>query len=48
MVQIDGSTVFEGGTAGDIALAVLLEIKGVWQDINRNVLLADKVSFEED
>ncbi len=48
VVQIDGSTVFEGGTAGDIALAVLLEVKGVWEDISRNVLLADKVSFEED
>jgi hypothetical protein len=48
VVQIDGSTVFEGGDAGDIALGVLLEIKGVPQDIDRNVVLADKVSFEED
>jgi hypothetical protein len=46
-VQIDGSTVFEGGTPGDIALGVNLEVKGVPADIDRSVLVADKVSFEE-
>ena len=48
VVQTDAGTVYEGVTAGDIALGVLLEVKGVPQDIDRNVLLADKVSFEED
>jgi hypothetical protein len=45
---IPGTTEFEGGTEGDIALGVLLEVKGVWEDISRDVLVADKVSFEED
>lgn len=45
---IPGTTEFEGGTEGDIALFVLLEVKGVWEDISRSVLVADKVSFEED
>jgi hypothetical protein len=48
VVQTDAGTVYEGGTAGDIALGVNLEVKGVPQDIDRNVLLADKVSLEED
>jgi len=45
-VQTNGDTVFEGGTPDDIALGVLLEIKGVPVDIERSVLAADKVSFE--
>ena len=46
MVRTDAGTVFEGGTAADIALGVMLEVKGVPIDIDRTVLLADKVSFE--
>ena len=45
---IPGTTEFEGGTEDDIALFVLLEVKGVWEDLSRDVLGADKVSFEED
>ena len=48
VVQTDTGTVFEGGTADDIALGVLLEVKGVPIDISRTILIADKVSFEED
>jgi hypothetical protein len=48
VVQTDAGTVYEGGTQGEIVLGVNLEVKGVPQDIDRNVLLADKVSFEED
>ncbi len=48
VVQTDAGTVYEGGTPGEIVLGVNLEVKGVPQDIDRNVLLADKVSFEED
>jgi hypothetical protein len=46
VVQTDAETVFELGSADDIALGVLLEIKGVPVDIERSVLVADKVSFE--
>jgi len=46
VVQTDVDTVFDGGTPDDIALGVLLEIKGVPLDIERSVLAADKVSFE--
>jgi hypothetical protein len=38
--------VYEGGTPGDIALGVNIEIKGVPVDIARSILVADKVSFE--
>lgn len=48
VVQTDAETVFEGGTPDDIALGVLLEVKGAPIDIDRTVLLADKVSFEEE
>jgi hypothetical protein len=48
VVQTDASTVYEGGAPSDIALGILLEIKGVPVDIDRSVLVADKVSFEED
>jgi hypothetical protein len=47
LVQTDAATVFEKGTANDIALGVLLEVKGVPVDIDLSVLLADKVSFEK-
>jgi hypothetical protein len=48
VVRTDANTVFEGGTTGDIALGVRLEVKGVPVDIMRSVLVADKVSFEEE
>jgi hypothetical protein len=47
-VRTDANTVFEGGAAGDIALGVRLEVKGVPVDIMRTVLVADKVSFERE
>jgi surface antigen len=46
VVQTDAETVYEGGTPGDIALGVNIEIKGVPVDIARSILVADKVSFE--
>ena len=48
VVQTDAETVYEDGTPDDIALGVNLEIKGVPVDIMRSVLIADKVSFEDD
>ena len=48
MVQIDGHTVFENGTAADLGKGILVEVKGVPVDRKRNILLADKVSFEEE
>jgi hypothetical protein len=47
VVQTDPTTVFEGGAPENITLGVLLEIKGVPIDIARSVLVADKVSFEQ-
>jgi hypothetical protein len=47
VVQTDAETVFEGGTPDDIALGVMLEVKGVPVDIVHSVLVADKVSFEQ-
>ena len=41
-------TIFEGGTPKDIAIGVRLEVKGVPTDIDRSVLIADKVSFEDE
>ena len=48
VVQTDAETVYKGGTPEDIALGVKLEVKGVPVDIIRSILVADKVSFEED
>ena len=48
VVQTDNATVFEGGSPGDIAEGVMIEVKGVPIDIERTVLLPDKVSFEEE
>lgn len=48
VVQTDAETVYEDGTPDDIALGVNIEIKGVPVDIIRSILIADKVSFEED
>jgi surface antigen len=48
VVRTDAGTVYEGGTPDDIALGVLIEIKGVPADIMHSVLVADKVSFEDE
>jgi len=48
VVQTDGETVYEDGEPEDIALGVNLEIKGVPVDIIRSILVADKVSFEDE
>ncbi len=47
VVQTNPATVYEGGTPGDISLGVNIEVKGVPVDIDRSVLIADKVSFEQ-
>jgi hypothetical protein len=46
VVQTDADTVFEDGTPAEIVLGVMLEVKGVPVDIDRSILVADKVSFE--
>jgi hypothetical protein len=48
VVQTDAETVYEGLEPGDIALGINLEIKGVPIDIERSILIADKVSLEEE
>jgi len=47
VVQTNAETVYEGGEPEDIALGANLEIKGVPVDIIRSILIADKVSFED-
>jgi len=47
LVQTDSGTVFEGGTPENIAVGVLLEIKGIPIDTMRSIVVADKVSFEK-
>ncbi len=48
VVRTDSNTVFEGGASGNIALGVKLEVKGVPVDTARSILVADKVSFEQE
>ena len=48
LVQTDEHTVFDGGTADDIKPGVQIEIKGVPTDIDFSIIIADKVSFEEE
>jgi hypothetical protein len=48
VVHTDEETVFEGLEPEDIALGIKLEVKGVPVDIDRSILVADKVSFEEE
>jgi hypothetical protein len=48
VVHTDEETVFENLEPEDIALGMKLEVKGVPVDIERSILVADKVSFEED
>jgi len=48
VVQTDAETAYEDGTPDDIVLGVNIEIKGVPVDIIRSILIADKVSFEEE
>jgi hypothetical protein len=47
-VRTDAHTVFDNCTAEDLGRGVWIEVKGVPVDIGRTILLADKVSFEED
>ena len=47
-VRTNSNTVFEGGASGNIALGVKLEVKGVPVDTARSILVADKVSFEQE
>lgn len=48
VVRTNSNTVFEGGASGNIALGVKLEVKGVPVDTARSILVADKVSFEQE
>jgi hypothetical protein len=48
IVRTNSNTVFEGGASGNIALGVKLEVKGVPVDTARSILVADKVSFEQE
>jgi hypothetical protein len=48
VVQTNENTVFDGGTPEDIELDVLIEIKGVPTDIDYSIIIADKVSFEQE
>jgi hypothetical protein len=48
VVTTDADTIFEGLAPEDIALGIKLEVKGVPVDIIYSILVADKVSFEED
>ena len=48
VVQTDVGTVYEDITPGEIVLGVRLEVKGVPVDIDRSILIADKVSLEVD
>jgi hypothetical protein len=47
-VRTDAGTVFEGVSPENIALGMKLEIKGVPVDLDHSILIADKVSLEED
>ena len=46
VVQTDAVTVFENGLPDEIERGVKLEVKGVPADINHSILVADKVTFE--
>jgi hypothetical protein len=48
LVQTDAGTLFEGIEQDEITEGIMLEVKGVPIDVERTVLLADKVSFEEE
>jgi hypothetical protein len=47
-VQTDSETVFEGVLPDEIEVDMMIEVKGVPVDIEHSVLIADKVSLEED
>ena len=47
-VQTDAETVFEGVLPGEIEVGMLIEVKGVPNDIDHSIIFADKVSLEED
>jgi hypothetical protein len=46
-VQTDSETVFEGVLPDEIEVDMMIEVKGVPVDIDHSVLIADKVSLEE-
>jgi hypothetical protein len=45
-VQTDAATVFEGVLPGGIEVGMLIEVKGVPDDIDHSLIFADKVSLE--
>jgi hypothetical protein len=48
VVQTNGETEFEDVNKEEIEAGMKLEVKGVPVDIDQNVIIADKVSLEED
>jgi hypothetical protein len=48
VVQLNDETVYEDIKPEDIEIGTELEVKGIPVDIDHNVVVADKVSFEED
>jgi hypothetical protein len=48
VVQTNAETVFEDIDKEEIEPGINIEVKGVPQDIEQSVIIADKVSFEED
>jgi hypothetical protein len=48
VIQTDEHTVFDGIAPEDIELGMLIEIKGVPTDIDYSIIIADKVSFEQE
>ncbi len=47
-VQTDNETIFEDVNPKDIVIGMPIEVKGIPIDIEHSVIVADKVSFEED
>jgi hypothetical protein len=47
-IETDNLTVFEGVQPDQIQVGMLIEVKGVPDDVDYNLIFADKVSLEED
>jgi len=47
-IETDNQTVFEGVQPDEIEVGMLIEVKGVPDDIDHSLIYADKVSLEED
>ena len=47
-IETDNQTVFEGVRPDEIEVGMLIEVKGVPDDVDHSLIFADKVSLEED